>query len=71
MDILLSCVTLKLHQWRFTGFYCQPRWDLRKESWYLLRFLRAQSQAPWPCAGDFNEVLNGGEHFGKAAREEW
>ena len=33
--------------WRFTGFYGEPRRELRKNSWYLLRFLRAQSDAPW------------------------
>jgi hypothetical protein len=43
----------------------------RKESWYLLRFLRAQSAVPWLCARDFNEVLAGVEPFGTNDREQW
>jgi hypothetical protein len=71
IDITLSCANLNVVQWRFTGFYGEPRRELRKESWYLLRFLRAHSVVPWLCAGDFNEVLHGGEHFAKNEREEW
>lgn len=71
IDVLLSCDKVNVHQWRFTGFYGEPRRELRKNSWYLLRFLRAQSAASWLCAGDFNEVLNGEEHFGINDREAW
>jgi endonuclease/exonuclease/phosphatase family metal-dependent hydrolase len=44
---------------------------MRKESWYLLRFLHAQSMVPWLCAGDFNKVLTEEEHFGVNDREVW
>lgn len=46
--------------WRFTGFYGESRRDRRE----LLSFLNAQSEAPWRCAGDFNEILDAGEQFG-------
>lgn len=41
IDVLLSCATVGVQQWRLTGFYGQPRRELRKESWYLMRFLMA------------------------------
>jgi hypothetical protein len=57
IDVILSCDRLKISHWRLTGFYGEPRREHRRESWYLLRFLRAQSSDPWLCLGDFNEVL--------------
>lgn len=36
-----------------------------------MRFLRAQLDLPWLCAGDFNEVLAAEEHFGVNERESW
>jgi hypothetical protein len=69
--VVLSSAALEVQQLRFTGFYGEPWRELRKESWYLLRFLRAQSAMPWLCAGDFNEVLVGEEHFGANGREQW
>jgi len=58
-------------QWRFTGFYGEPRREWWKERWYLLWFLRAQSDAPWLCLGDFNEVLTVEEQFGVNEQEPW
>ena len=46
IDVLLSCDNLRISQWRLTGFYGEPRWERRKESCYLLRFLRAQPDSP-------------------------
>jgi hypothetical protein len=43
--------------WRFTGIYGEPRTELRSKSWEVLRYLKAQDDLPWLCAGDFNEVL--------------
>jgi hypothetical protein len=54
-----------------TGFYGEPRRDCRKESWYVLRFLRVQSDSPWQCLGDFNEVLLAEEQIGGNDREAW
>ena len=69
IDVVISCDELGEKHWRFTGFYGEPRKELRKNSWYLLRFLRAQLDLPWLCAGDFNEVLSADEHFGRNQRE--
>jgi hypothetical protein len=71
IDVMLSCDRLRIAQWRLTGFYGEPRKEYRKESWYLMRFLRAQSSEPWLCLRDFNEVLDGGEQFGGNERERW
>lgn len=71
IDVVMSCDGLKTKPWRFTGFYEEPRRDLRKNSWYLLRFFRKQLDLPWLCAGDFNEVLLPEEHFGASERESW
>jgi hypothetical protein len=57
--------------WRFSGFYGELRREKRKESWYLARFLGAQYDIPWLCAGDFNEVLHTDEQFGGNQQEEW
>lgn len=69
VDVILSCDRMRTTEWRFTGFYGEPRRERRKESWYLMRFLRAQSALPWLCVGDFNEVLLPEEHIGGRGRE--
>lgn len=71
IDVLVSCDSLKITQWRLTGFYGEPRRERRKDSWYLMRFLRAQSASPWLCVGDFNEVLSAEEQIGVNERDEW
>jgi hypothetical protein len=71
IDVVLSCDNFHGRQLRFTGFYGEPRREMRKNSWYLMRFLRAQLDLPWLCAGDFNEVLNPSEHVGACEREAW
>jgi hypothetical protein len=71
IEVVLSCADLGIREWRLTGFYGEPRRELHKNSWYFLRFLRAQSDAPWLCLGDFNEVLAPDEHIGVNEREHW
>ena len=71
IDVLVCSDTLGGKVWRFTGFYGQPHNSRRKESWYLLKFLRNESDLPWICAGDFNEVLSEEEHLGSNKRGEW
>ncbi|XP_074265286.1 uncharacterized protein LOC141587712 [Silene latifolia] len=44
-------------EWRVTGFYGWPSVSDRHLSWELLRLLGRQSQLPWVCIGDFNEIL--------------
>ena len=64
IDVLVSNDELAGGEWCFTGFYGEPRREHRKESWYLMRFLRSVTNLPWLCAGDFNEVLTQEELFG-------
>lgn len=71
IDVVISCDEVPMAQWRFTGFYGDPQRQRRKNSWYLMRFLRAQLNLPWLCIGDFNEVLEANEHIGGNGREEW
>jgi hypothetical protein len=65
------CDKLRISQCRLTGFYGEPRRERRKDSWYLLRFLRAQSAWPLLCLGNFNEVLSAEEQIGGNEREHW
>jgi exonuclease III len=44
--------------WRFTGIYGEPKTDKRENTWRLLRTLKHQSDKPWLCVGDFNEILH-------------
>jgi hypothetical protein len=69
IDAVLSCPNVGVQQWRLTGFYSEARRELRRNSWYLLCFLHAQLDIP--CLGDFNEVLDGSEHFGANERDRW
>jgi hypothetical protein len=64
IDVMVVDPTSGEERWRFTGFYGEARRELRYRSWELLHFLSAQSNAPWLCAGDFNEILDAHEQFG-------
>jgi exonuclease III len=44
-------------KWRLTGIYGEPRHDKREETCKLLRTLHQQSDLPWLCIGDFNEIM--------------
>lgn len=71
VDVILSFDKMRMTQWRLTSFYGEPRRDRRKDSRYLMHFLRAQSACPWLCLGDFNDVLSADEQFGGNEREAW
>ncbi|KAM0931352.1 hypothetical protein ACQ4PT_000394 [Festuca glaucescens] len=71
IDVLVSGEALGAGEWRFTGFYGDPRRQFRGESWYLMNYLRHQQDEPWLCAGDFNETLSASEQFGGLPKEEW
>lgn len=47
--------------WRFTGFY--GHWDSaqRVTSWTILKRMKNNTEDPWLCGGDLNEILNHGE----------
>jgi hypothetical protein len=57
-------------EWRFTGVYGEPKTELRARTWEALRYLRAQDDRPWLCAGDFNEILRAEEQLGGNPRSE-
>ncbi|XP_074298024.1 uncharacterized protein LOC141628826 [Silene latifolia] len=57
-------------KWRMTGFYRWPSISNRHLSWQLLRLLASQSQQPWICLGDFNEILFSTEMVG-GSRPQW
>ena len=64
IDVAVLDPVSKIARWRFTGFYGESRRELRYKSWDCLRYLNTQSDLPWLCAGDFNEVLEAHEQFG-------
>jgi exonuclease III len=63
-------ITTDEGMWRFTGIYGEPRTELRDKTWEVLRYLKAQDNIPWLCAGDFNEVLHQEEQMGINQRSE-
>lgn len=68
IDVAIVDQTTDAVIWRFTGFYGEARRERRYRSWECLEFLSTQSDAPWFCAGDFNEILDAHEQFGGATR---
>ncbi|XP_073353532.1 uncharacterized protein [Aegilops tauschii subsp. strangulata] len=71
IDVKVKNVGGDMKEWRFTCFYAKARRSECSQSWDLLKMLRAQSDLPWLCGGDFNEVLDGAEYFGANERTEW
>ncbi|XP_042983334.1 uncharacterized protein LOC122312737 [Carya illinoinensis] len=51
-----------------TGFYGDSVVEKRRACWDLLRVLRPESNCPWLCMGDFNELLSNEEKYGAADR---
>ena len=43
-------------EWRFTSFYGEPETARRGEAWEQLKYLNSQTNIPWFCVGDFNEI---------------
>ncbi|XP_074266454.1 uncharacterized protein LOC141589727 [Silene latifolia] len=56
--------------WRVTGFYGWPTVSDRHLSWQVLRIIGRQSNLPWMCVGDFNEILFANEMKG-GSRAQW
>ena len=71
IDVSVTNLVGDNKKWRFTGFYAKARRSEHAKSWNLLRWLKAQSDAPWLCGGDFNEILDNAEYFGAHDRPEW
>ena len=63
-------ITTEEGPWRFTGIYGEPKKAQRRKTWEVLRYLRAQDDLPWICAGDFNEILRQDEQIGQNDRSE-
>jgi hypothetical protein len=57
-------------EWKLTGFYGQPYWTKRKESWDLLCHLKTFQLGSWQCFGNFNEILAQCEKSRGANRKE-
>ena len=64
IDVSVKFKEQNSFQWRFTGFYAKAKRSERSASWELLRWLRTQSDLPWLCGGDMNEILQGSEYWG-------
>jgi hypothetical protein len=56
--------TLCGSRWRLTGFYGEPAWEDRHQSWSSLRDLSSRPLLPWLVLGDFNEILFSDEKEG-------
>ena len=56
--------------WRFTGICGESKTEEKENTWALLRLLKAKSNLPWLCSGDFNEILFNCEKEGGAPRAE-
>jgi hypothetical protein len=46
IDSWVSGMSVPTSSWRFTGFYGDPAWANRKESWRMLHFLRNENDLP-------------------------
>ena len=55
-------------EWRLTDFYGEPETARRFEAWDKLRRLNSNSERPWLCCGDFNEIVRQDEKLGEATR---
>ena len=56
------------NEWRVMGFYGEPETTRRTEGWDQLRYLNSQSNIPWLCVGDFNEIIRQDEKVGGRIR---
>ena len=68
-----SLIQGKGREWRFTGFYGNPRPELRRFSWELLKKLAGDQKdrnMAWLVGGDWNEILFDEEKDG-GARKSW
>ena len=51
----------KEDEWRFTGFYGEPKTQNHHISWTCLWRLKNRNAIPWLCVGDFNEITRSNE----------
>ena len=43
--------------WRLMTWYGEANRSLRYRTWEMMRYLKVDSDLPWVCIGNFNEVL--------------
>ena len=55
-------------EWRFNGFYGEPKTNQRMEVWNKLKGLNNRPSIPWLCACDFNEISKHDEKLGGVLR---
>ncbi|XP_019159671.1 PREDICTED: uncharacterized protein LOC109156272 [Ipomoea nil] len=58
-------------RWRLTGYYGNPEWSRRRESWNLLRYLSSINNLPWALFGDFNDIIGDWEKEGRVPHPRW
>jgi hypothetical protein len=56
--------------WRITFWYGEAQRSERYKTWDMMTRIRSDSDLPWLCIGDFNEVLRREEHMSVCDRDE-
>ena len=56
--------------WRLTCWYGDANRSMRYKTWEMMLHVKADSDLPWVCIGDFNEVLRREEHMSISDRSE-
>jgi hypothetical protein len=51
-------------KWRLTRIYGESKAGEKENTWKILCTLHGQSNLPWLCVEDFNEILFAGEKEG-------
>ena len=57
--------------WRISFIYGEPNRSLKSRTWEIMKQMRSDSNLPWVCVGDFNEILRRKEQLGPNNREEY
>lgn len=52
----------------FSLFYGNPRANMRRHSWDLLRLLKGRAVGSWLVMGDFNEIIHQGDMYVRRER---
>ena len=56
---------------RMSFIYGEPNRSLRYRTWDIMKQMRSDTDLPWVCMGDFNEILRREEQLGPNEREEY
>jgi len=57
--------------WRISFIYGEANRSLRYRTWDIMKQMRSDTDLPWICIGDFNEILRREEQLGPNSREEY